>query len=121
MATIFYPAALDHKKPLLNSTTKTFSSNKQEVLTQTDFLARKTTAKVAGTLAVAFHFTRAELDIFETFYKETLQEGTLPFRYTDPYTQRAIDVQIQGAPSLSPLGPQDFSVSLNLIIRRENI
>ena len=121
MATIFYPAALDHKKPLLNSTTKTFSVNKTEILTQTDFLSRKTTSKVAGTLLLSFHFSRPELDIFETFYKETLKEGTLPFRYTDPYTQRAIDVQIQGAPSLTPLGPQDFSIALTLIIRRENI
>ena len=46
------------------------------------------------------------VSVFETFYKTSLAHGTLPFTFTDPFTEVATDYrfQVDSTPSIRPVG-----------------
>lgn len=52
-----------------------------------------------------------EVVIFESFYKDTLANGSLIFTFPDPITQVDTDFRFKGAPRITPLGGLEFSIT----------
>lgn len=53
-----------------------------------------------------------EVDRFELFYDNELQQGTLPFRWKHPRKQTPVDLRIIGAYSVTPVNGRDYTINL---------
>jgi len=61
------------------------------------------------------YFTKAQWSTLETFYKTTLQQGSLPFDWTDPLTGGSVSFRFVKPPVFGGmLGPDTIAVTLNL-------
>lgn len=49
---------------------------------------------------------------FSTFYKTTLNNGALPFTFTDPFTETETVYRFAESPVIRPLGGRMFQVSM---------
>lgn len=53
---------------------------------------------------------------FQTFFKTTLKQGTLPFTWTHPVTAAACTCKIIGRPELAPVGGGAWRLQLTLLL-----
>lgn len=60
------------------------------------------------------HLDFAEVQTFETFYKTTLANGTLPFLFLDPFTgvESIFRFQPESDPQIRPLGGRTFTLGM---------
>lgn len=61
-----------------------------------------------------FEMTLEQLATFWTFYKDTLADGTLPFRMLDPVTETMMDFEFEEPPRESYIAVTIWQVSLTL-------
>lgn len=54
-----------------------------------------------------------DIDTFETFYKTTLGNGSLPFTFDDPFTQSQESFRFIGQPVIDPLGGREFVIRMS--------
>ena len=89
---------------------------------------RVTTEMDVGPKKVRSRFTRGvdtysasilldfdDVSVFESFYKTTLNNGTLPFEFTDPFTETTAEFRFtpNSGVSISPLGGRVFQLDMN--------
>lgn len=65
-------------------------------------------------LQVRILFTRAELETFRGFYRNTLLHGSLPFDWLHPRTQQPALLRFTTTPSYTPLGCEHWLADLAL-------
>jgi hypothetical protein len=66
------------------------------------------------TQSVTLLLTAAEKATFDTFYRETIRDGALPFEFTHQRTLETIDVRIKGKPKSGEVAPNIFLVSFEI-------
>lgn len=116
-----FPLSLQNKKPLFEDFNIQYGQSKIETTTSSGvLLSRKRPVKNQDALRVAYHFNKAELDVFNEFYETTIDQGTKSFTFTHPIKLNEITVKIIGAPQITLLGPFDYKVQIGLIIESEN-
>lgn len=121
MATIDFPLSLQDKKPLRdNFQLQKGISKVEQTFDGGNTLARLRPIKSQDTMTISLALSTSELETFNTFYTDTLKEGTEAFNYTHPIQNNEIEVRILGTPSTSPIGPDDYQIVFNLIIINEN-
>ena len=73
------------------------------------------TARVDQQDLPVVYFTKAEWGTLETFYGTTLQQGALPFDWTDPITGATVSFRFVKPPQFGQmLGPDTIPVTLPL-------
>lgn len=61
------------------------------------------------------YFTKAQWVLLETFYRDTLANGTQPFDWTDPLTGSTVSFRFKTPPQVGGMiGPDTISVTLML-------
>lgn len=56
--------------------------------------------------------TYAEVQTFNTFYKTTLGNGSLPFYFDDPFTATQATFRFAGSPRIRPLGGLTYELNM---------
>lgn len=67
--------------------------------------------KGIDTYTASIYVDITDVLIFESFYKDTLVNGALPFTFNDPITQIPTDFRFRSPPKISPLGGISFTIS----------
>ncbi|SFZ86007.1 hypothetical protein SAMN02983003_3179 [Devosia enhydra] len=62
----------------------------------------------------AFDMSRAQYEIWETFWQDDLGGGIRPITFTDPVTANSFSAQVIGAPVEERLAPELWRVQLTL-------
>ncbi|BAQ18301.1 hypothetical protein [Methyloceanibacter caenitepidi] len=66
------------------------------------------------TISLAFHMTKAQVAILESFYKNTLGGGALPFDYVHPRTLEQRSFRFVSAPKWSEIAPDLWGAVLQV-------
>ena len=79
-------------------------------------MRRRSTA-VGVLTSIAYRMTVAHVSTFNTFYEDTLEDGSLPFEWDHPITGTTYDWMFDAneAPRFDRLTPYTFRVTFNLI------
>lgn len=65
-------------------------------------------------IAVVLLMTSTEYALFLTFFRTTCSDGTQPFTFTHPRTKVTATFRFVGAPKMQAIGPDTYTVSMNL-------
>lgn len=65
-------------------------------------------------VSLAFHMTKAQVTTLESFYKNTLGGGALPFDYQHPRTQQQRSFRFVSPPSWGEVAPDIWAVSMKI-------
>lgn len=78
---------------------------------------RRRSSAVATLTSVVFRFTVADVEVFNTFYQDTLSDGSLPFVWKHPISQTYYTWMFDSkeAPRFDRMTPNTFRVSYNLL------
>jgi hypothetical protein len=78
---------------------------------------RKRSTAVAVLTSVAYRMTTSHLATFNTFYEDTLEDGTLPFDWEHPITNVTYSWMFDAreAPRIDRMTPATFRVSFSLL------
>ncbi len=58
----------------------------------------------------------SEVQTLKDFYNVTLDGGTKPFNFEDPFTQLPIEYRFKASPTFAPKGGENFTATLDLEI-----